>query len=58
MYKPLQIKAPHTRNAKKPLNRLSQYKPSGVALGKAKFCIFCIFQRTYYYVYQIIALRT
>ena len=29
MYKPLQIKAPHTRNAKKPpLNRPSQYKPS------------------------------
>ena len=46
MYKPLQIKAPHTRNAKKPpLNRPSQYKPSGVALGKAKFCIFLYFPK-------------
>ena len=41
MYKPLQIKAPHTRNAKKPpLNRPSQYKPSGLHLEKQNFVFF------------------
>ena len=35
MYKPLQIYAPQTRNAKNaPLNRLSNYKPLGACTWK------------------------
>ena len=72
MYKPLQIEAPQTRNAKNlRLIAPPNINPRGLALGncpqrqsdKTKQnrygdINFCIFQRTYYYVCQIIAVRT